>query len=170
MQKISALIIFILVPCAMFAQQGLPLTQNIRFEVLTDTLLKNSKDQTLVVRIDCNTAVPGQRYNIDLKGISGRTVLVDAARNDEKLWLIQSENAGKNTSVLAWHAVNDNRVQVVPPDWEAPYRLELILRLSLNNLKDIQSIQSAQIDLTMMQNNIEYSTAPTGRGNVIGLK
>ena len=170
MQKISALLIFLVIPCALLAQQGLPLNQNIRFEVLTDSLYKNSKDQTLTVRIECSTAAPGQRYNLNLIGISGRAVLVEASREDEKLWLIQSENAGNNPAVLAWHTVDDTRIQVVPPDWAAPYSLEVILRLSLNNLKDIQNTQSAQIDLTLMQNNLEYRTSATGRGNLIGLR
>jgi len=170
MRRISTLLVQVCFPFILIAQENLPVNQEIQFEVLTDSLTKNSKVQNLNVQIDCNNSITGQRFNLYFRGISGLPVLVDAIRNEETLWLIQSQNAASNDLVLAWYTVDDSRLQLVTGNWEAPYTLKINIQLSLNNLKDIQNISEAQIDLTLIRNETEYLAVPTGRGNQINLK
>jgi len=170
MKRIITLIIYIILPFLLIAQENLPVLQEIQYEVLTDSLNKNSKVQTLRIQINCGVSTTGQRFNLQFLGMSGLLVPVAVERDGEELWLIQSENASNNDIVLAWQTLNSTALQLIPGEWASPYRLDLVIQVSLDNLKELENLSDTRIDLSIIRNTAEYLAVPSGRGNQIGLK
>ncbi len=170
MKKLITLTISIIFPFLLIAQENLPVIQDVKYEVLTDSLHRNSKIQTLQIQITCDASSTGERFNLQFRGMSGLFVPVAVERDGEEIWLIQSENASDNEIVLAWQTLNGASLQLLPGDWTVPYRLDLVIQVSLDNLKDVENLSETRIDLTILRNNAQYLAIPTGRGNQIGLK
>lgn len=170
MKKLITLTISIILPLLLIAQENLPVIQDIQYEVLTDSLNRNSKVQTLQIQITCDASTTGEIFNLQFRDMSGLLVPVAVERDGEELWLIQSENTSNNDIVLAWQTLNNTVLQLLPGDWTAPYRLDLVIQVNLDNLKELENLSETRLDLTILRNTAEYLAVPTGRGNQIGLK
>lgn len=170
MNKLYLVILSLIFPLFLFSQENLPVTQDVQVEVVTSELEKNSKSQNLQVKISCNAAAQGQKLILDLKEIKGLLMPISARRDDESLWLIKSADANENNIVLAWETIDDTRLQLAPGEWPLPYTLDLQIRVSFTNLKDVPNISGTQLDVTMLTGGSESLASPTGRGNQISLK
>ena len=170
MKKLITLTISIILPLLLIAQENLPVIQDIQYEVLTDSLNRNSKVQTLQIQITCDASTTGEIFNLQFRDMSGLLVPVAVERDGEELWLIQSENTSNNDIVLAWQTLNNTVLQLLPGDWTVPYRLDLVIQVNLDNLKELENLSETRLDLTILRNTAEYLAVPTGRGNQIGLK
>jgi hypothetical protein len=163
-------VLSLIVPVILLAQENLPLLPDVRYEILTDSLEKNSKAQMLRLQINCTSSQAGQKYSLELKALSGLPVLVDASRDGTALWLIQSPIANSNNSVLSWQMLDGGVIQFSPGTWNTPFRLDLTLQISPENIKDLQNLTDSQIGLKVLRNNTVYLATPSGRGNKIFLK
>ena len=170
MTKKQLFIACLIFPFILLAQDELPVTQNIRVEVLTGELQKNSKVQKLNVNISCDVASPGQKYILQLRGVESLLIPVQAQRDEETLWLIKSGAATDNNIVLAWDSINEVQLQLAPGSWPAPYSLQLEIRVSLSNLIEVPDITGTQLDVRVLDGGTESQAAPEGRGNQISLK
>jgi hypothetical protein len=170
MKKIHLISLCIIFPFLLFAQDNPPLTEDVTVEVQNTELEKRGKSQTLQVEITCNSSVAGQTMNLQLRGITGKYILVSAERDDQPLWLIQSETANENDVVLSWQTADDTQLRLFPGNWPAPYRLNLQIQASLTNLKDVVNITETQLDVLIPGAGGEELASPTGRGNKISLK
>ena len=102
MNTFRCLIITLFIPFILLAQENLPVTQDVQVEVLTGELKITSKAQNMQIQIVCNSASPGQKYILDLKDVKGLLVPINAARDDEALWLINSaDGKGKVCSLYS---------------------------------------------------------------------
>jgi len=163
-------IISLILPVVIMAQENLPLLPDVKYEILTDSLEKNSKAQTLRLQINCTSSQAGQKYSLELGVLAGLPVLVDANRDGTALWLIQSPDANSNNSVLSWQMLDGGVIQLSPGNWNIPFRLDLTLQISPENIKDLQNLTDTRVDLKILRNNAVYFGTPSGRGNKIFLK
>jgi hypothetical protein len=157
------------IPFILLAQEDLPVTEDVQIEVLSGELKITSKAQNMRIQIICNSASPGQKYVLDLKEVKGLLVPINAVRDDEALWLINSADANINNVVLAWDTIDDTKLQLSPGNWATPFTLDLQIRLSFTNLIDVPNITETQLDVTVVDGGSENLAAPTGRGNQISL-
>ena len=169
MNTFRCLIITLFIPFILLAQENLPVTQDVQVEVLTGELKITSKAQNMQIQIVCNSASPGLKYILDLKDVKGLLVPINAARDDEALWLINSADANANNVVLAWDTIDETKLQLSPGNWAIPFTLDLQIRVSFTNLIDVPNIIETQLDVTVINGGSENLAAPTGRGNQISL-
>ena len=165
-----ALFIIAFFTCQIMAQENIPVTDNVQIEVQTPSLMKNSKSQRVIVNIACNTWTTGQEMHLKLSDADGIPVPISMTRNNEPLWMIQSEKANDNTAVMSWQVTEDNILVLFPGNWSTPFDLSLEMQLSLVDIINLENTENTRLDLFLITNGVESLAGTQGRGNEISLK
>ena len=152
------------------AQENIPVTDNVQIEVQTPSLMKYSKAQRVIVNITCNTWTTGQEMHLRLSDATGIPVPISITRNNEPLWMIQSEKASDNTVVMSWQVTEDNILILFPGNWSTPFDLNLEMQISLVDIINLENTENTRLDLFLVTGGSELLAETKGRGNEISLK
>ena len=163
-------IIFLFLYSVLAAQNPIPSTALVEYEVLTTTLQANPEPQSLRLRINTIGVTTVENIDIRLGGIPGKLTLLYAEKSGEALWLIQSlENAARD-NVLAWNYTDSTgTLRLYPFAYTDPYALTLEIQLNLNekNISEVNQQNPVMVE-TLLPNGL-FAATVTGRGNLITL-
>ncbi len=163
-------IIFLFLYNVLPAQNQIPSTALVEYEVLTTDLQSNPEPQSLRLRINTTGVTTVENIDIRLEGIPGKLTLLYAEKSGEALWLIQSmENAARD-NVLAWNYTDSTgTLRVYPFVYTDPYALTLEIQLNLNEKQISEANQQNSVMVETLLPNGVFAATVTGRGNIITL-
>jgi hypothetical protein len=163
-------IIFLFLYSVLPAQNPIPSTVLVEYEVLTAELKSNTAPQSLRLRINTTGVITPENIDIRLTGIPGKLTLLDAEKSGAALWLIQSSENAARENVLAWNYIDSTgTLRVYPFSYTAPYVLTLEIQLNLyEKTISAENQQNSVMVETLLPNGV-FAATVTGRGNIITL-
>jgi len=163
-------IIFLFLYSVLPAQNPIPSTALVEYEVLTTTLQANPEPQSLRLRINNAGVTTLENMDIRLAGIQGKLTLLYAEKSAEALWLIQSSENAARDNVLAWNYTDSTgTLRLYPFAYTDPYALTLELQLNLNEKNISEANQQNPVMVEILLPNGVFAATVTGRGNIITL-
>jgi hypothetical protein len=156
---------------SLFAQDNLPVTSTVEYEVRADSLLKTNQPQELKILISCNSPGGQEAYEIKIYDLKVLWTLVSAKLNDEQIWLVNGDSKSENEQVLTWQ--NDsaqNLLRLYPADWQSGYRLEVTVRASILEPALLKRTGSRIVALETDSGGQKFQCSTTGSGRDMTFK
>ncbi len=163
-------IIFLFLYSGVPAQNTVPSTGLVEYEVLTTDLQSNPDPQSLNLRINTTSVITVENIDIRLASNQGKLTLLYAEKSRTALWLIQSRENAARDNVLAWNYTDSTgTLRIYPFSYTEPYVLTLEIQVNLNQ-KTIpaENQQNSVMVETSLPNGV-FAATVTGRGNTITL-
>ncbi len=163
-------IIFLFLYSVLPAQNPVPSTPLVEYEVLTTGFQSNPEPQSLLLRISTTGVAPVEDIDIRLTVNPGKLTLLYAEKSGDALWLIQSAENAARENVLAWN-YNDSTgtLRIYPFSYTSPYVLTLEIQVNLNEKSiSAENQQNSVMVETLLPNGV-FAATVTGRGNIITL-
>ena len=161
---------FLLLYSGLPAQNTLPATALVEYEVLTTELQSNSQPQSIRLKINTTAAVTVNNIDINLTGNKGKLTLLYAERSETALWLLQSQENAARDNVLAWNYSDSTGIlRLYPAPNSEPFVLTLEIQVNLNNKTSSEGNQQNSVMVEANLPNGMFAATATGRGNIITL-
>jgi hypothetical protein len=156
---------------SLFAQDNLPLTSAVQYEVQADSLLRSNQPQDLTLIITCNSAAGLDAYEIKIHGLNVMWTLVSANLNNEQLWLVNADERSGRANVLAWEYDSEQALlRLFPNAWAAGHQLEVTVRASILQPALLKKTSSKLIALEVDMGGQKYRCETSGTGGDMTFK
>jgi hypothetical protein len=156
---------------SLFAQDNLPLTSAVQYEVQADSLLRSNQPQDVTLLLTCNSPAGLDAYEIKIHNLKVMWTLVSANLNSESLWLVSADAKSGKENVLAWeYDTKQALLRLYPNEWTAGYQLEVTIRASILQPALLKKTDSKVIALEADMGGQKYQCETTGSGGDMTFK
>ena len=153
------------------AQDNLPVYSAVQYRILTDSLSKSNEPQDMLISITNSSPGTVVAYELKIYDLKVLWTIVSAKLNDEDLWLVNRDSNPENENVLSWnYDSGKNLLRIYPPERQAGYDLEIMLRLSILQPGLITKSDSKNVSLEADLSGVTYTCLPRESGDLIKFK
>ena len=164
-------ICFTLLNSISWAQQVLPVNNDINYEIITDTLKITKELQNFTISINNQSQETIEQFKLRFDGVKVHWTLQRAALNQENLWLIQSNDIPGQNKILAWETDQSNSQLIVyQSNFRGPYNLILDVQINLTAKPSAKGDIVDNIVLEAVTSNGMYSCNPINKSSIIIFK
>jgi hypothetical protein len=169
--RISIVLVIGLSMVSLFAQDNLPLTSAVQYEVRADSLLRSNQPQDVTLLLTCNSTAGLDAYEIKIYDLKVMWTLVSANLNGEPLWLVSADTRTGKENVLAWeYDAEQALLRLYPNEWAGRNQLEVTVRASILQPALLKKTDSKVIALEADMGGQKFQCETTGSGGDMTFK
>jgi hypothetical protein len=169
--RISFILVIGLSLISLIAQDNLPITSAVQYEIQADSLVKTNQPQEVTISITCNSPNDLESYELKIYDLKVLWTLVSANLNDQPIWLVNAESQSENEKVLAWqYNAEQNLLRLFPAAWQSGYRLDVTVRASILQPALLEKTDSRSVLLEADVGGQKYQCSTTQSGGEMTFK